>query len=64
VRYAIKKSICDKKDDDDNNIRLKRQRDYLLMRQSEMGLAPYTDEGTVFERTLKADFGIIHRGYY
>jgi hypothetical protein len=64
VRYAIKKSICDKKDDDDNNIRLKRQRDYLLMRQSEMGLAPYTDEGTVFERTLKADFVIIHRGYY
>jgi hypothetical protein len=66
VRYAIKKSICDKKDDDNNNnnIRLKRQRDYLLMRQSEMGLAPYTDEGTVFERTLKADFGIIHRGYY
>jgi hypothetical protein len=65
VRYAIKKSICDKKDDNNNNnIRLKRQRDYLLMRQSEMGLAPYTDEGTVFERTLKADFGIIHRGYY
>ena len=66
VRYAIKKSIYDKKDDDDinNNIRLKRQRDYLLMRQSEMGLAPYTDEGTVFERAVKADFGLIHRGFY
>jgi hypothetical protein len=64
VRYAIKKSIGDKKDDDNNNIRLKRQRDYLLMRQSEMGLAPYTDEVTVFERALKADFGLIHRGYY
>ena len=63
VRYAIKKSIGDKKDDD-KNIRLKRQRDYLLMRQSEMGLAPYTDEGTVFERAMKADFGLIHRGYY
>jgi hypothetical protein len=68
VRYAITKSICDKKngggDDNDNNVRLKRQRDYLLMRQSEMGLAPYTDERTVFGRALKADFGIIHRGYY
>jgi hypothetical protein len=63
VRYAIKKSIGDKKDDD-KNIRLKRQRDYLLMRQSEMGLAPYTDERTVFERAMKADFGLIHRGYY
>jgi hypothetical protein len=29
-----------------------------------MGLAPYTDEVTVFERALKADFGLIHRGYY
>jgi hypothetical protein len=63
VRYAIKKSIGDKKDDD-KNIRLKRQRDYLLMRQSEMGLAPYTDERTVFERAMKVDFGLIHRGYY
>ena len=63
VRYAIKKNIGDKKDDD-KNIRLKRQRDYLLMRQSEMGLAPYTDERTVFERAMKADFGLIHRGYY
>ena len=63
VRYAIKKSIGDNKDDD-KNIRLKRQRDYVLMRQSEMGLAPYTDERTVFERALKADFGLIHRGYY
>jgi len=65
VRYAIKKSICDKKDDNNNNnVRLKRQRDYLVMRQSEMGLAPYTDEETIFERALKADFGVIHRGYY
>jgi hypothetical protein len=66
VRYAIGKSICDKKDLEDNsyNPRLKRQRDYLLMRQSEMGLAPYTDEGIVFERAYKANFGIIHRGYY
>jgi hypothetical protein len=63
VRYAIRKGIRDKKDDD-NNIRLKRQRDYLLMRQSEMGLAPYTDEVGIFERALKADFGMIHRGYY
>jgi hypothetical protein len=62
VRYAIRKKIRDKKDDD-KNVRLKRQRDYLLMRQSEIGLAPYTDETTVFERALKADFGMIHRGY-
>lgn len=65
VRYAIKKSICDKRDDDSNaNERLKRQREYLVMRQSEMGLAPYSDEGAVFERAMKADFGMIHRGYY
>ena len=64
VRYAIRKSICDKKDDDNNtNDRLKRQRDYLVMRQSEMGLAPYSDEAAVFERALKADIGMIHRGY-
>jgi hypothetical protein len=63
VRYAIKKSIHDKKDDD-NNFRLKRQRDYLIMRQSEMGLAPYTDVASVFGRAVKADFGLIHRGHY
>lgn len=63
VRYAIKKSIHDKKHDD-KNVRLKRQRDYLVMRQSEMGLAPYTDVAKVFGRALKADFGLIHRGHY
>ena len=62
VRYAIRKKIRDKMEDDDN-VRLKRQRDYLLVRQSEIALAPYTDEITVFERALKADFGMIHRGY-
>ena len=63
VRYAIKMSIHDKKDDD-NNVRLKRQRDYLNMRQSEIGLAPYADVPKIFDRALKADFGLIHRGHY
>jgi hypothetical protein len=63
VRYAIKMSIHDKKDDD-KNVRLKRQRDYLIMRQSEMSLAPYADVQRVFDRALKADFGLIHRGHY
>jgi hypothetical protein len=63
VRYAIKMSIHDKKDDD-KNVRLKRQRDYLIMRQSEMGLAPYADVQRAFDRALKADFGLIHRGHY
>jgi hypothetical protein len=63
VRYAIRMSIHDKKDDD-KNVRLKRQRDYLIMRQSEMGLAPYADVQRAFDRALKADFGLIHRGHY
>jgi hypothetical protein len=63
VRYAIKKRILDKKDDD-KNVRLKRQRHYLLMRQSEMAEAPYIDEVGIFERALRLDFGIIHHGYY
>lgn len=62
VRYAIRKKIHDRKEDD-NNIRLKRQREYLLTRQSEIGLAPYADEKIAFDRALKADFGMIHRGY-
>jgi hypothetical protein len=63
VRYSIKMSIHDKKDDD-KNVRLKRQRDYLIMRQSEVGLAPYADVQRAFDRALKADFGLIHRGHY
>jgi hypothetical protein len=63
VRYSIKKSIHDKKDDDKND-RLKRQREYLAMRQSQISMAPYADEATVFGRALKADFGLIHQGYY
>ena len=63
VRYSIKKSIHDEKDDDKND-RLKRQREYLTKRESEMSMAAYADEATIFARTLKADFGMIHRGYY
>jgi len=29
-----------------------------------MGFAPYANEETVFGRSLKADFGLIHRGHY
>jgi hypothetical protein len=63
VRYSIKMSIHDK-EDDNKNVRLNRQRDYLIMRQREIGLAPYADVRRVFDRALKADFGLIHRGHY
>jgi hypothetical protein len=62
VRYTIRKKIHDRKEDD-NNVRLKRQREYLLNRQSEIALAPYANEKTAFDRALKADFRMIHRGY-
>jgi hypothetical protein len=62
VRYAIRKPIGDRKDDH-NNTRLKRQREYLIMRQNSLGFAPYMDEKLAFEQVLRNDFSMVHRGY-
>jgi hypothetical protein len=62
VRYIIYKSI-DKKKNDVENKRLTRQRDYLLMRQSDLAMASYVDMKEVHERAFRADFSMIHRGY-
>jgi hypothetical protein len=62
VRYIIHKSI-DKKRNRDESKRLKRQRDYLLNRQTELAMAPYVGMTAVYDQILKADFSMIHRGY-
>jgi hypothetical protein len=62
VRYIIYKSIDKKKNGGENN-RLTRQRDYLLMRQSDLAMASYVDMKAVYERAFRADFSMIHRGY-
>jgi hypothetical protein len=62
VRYAIRKPIGDTKDDHDN-IRLKRQREYMIIRQNSVSFAPYMDQRLAFDRVLKNDFSMVHRGY-
>jgi hypothetical protein len=63
VRYIIRKGIDDNKDGSENN-RLTRQRDYLLLRQSNLAMASYVDMTTSFDVASKeADFSLIHRGY-
>ena len=64
VLYIIHKSIDEKNDAGENNNRLTRQRDYLLMRQSDFAMASYVDTKAVYDRASKeADFRMIHRGY-
>ena len=63
VLYTIRKSIDEEKDGAGNK-RLTRQRDYLLMRQSNLPMASYVDMTTAFHLASKeADFSMIHRGY-
>jgi hypothetical protein len=63
VLYIIHKSIDDKNDGSENN-RLIRQRDYLLMRESDLAMASYVDTKAIYDRvTREADFSIVHRGY-
>ena len=63
VLYTIRKDIDEKKDGAENN-RLTRQREYLLMRQSNIPMASYVDITTAFDLASKeADFSMIHRGY-
>ena len=62
VRYAIRKPISDTKDDHDN-IRLKREREYMIIRQNSVSFAPYMDQRLAFDRVLKNDFSMVHRGY-
>ena len=62
VLYAIIKPIGDRKNDH-NNTRLKRQREYLTMRQSSLGFTPYMDEKLAIEQVPRNDFSMVHRGY-
>jgi len=62
VRYIIRKSIDDEPDGSENK-RLKRQRDYLLLRQSNLAMASYVEPTKAFELASKRDFSVIHRGY-
>jgi hypothetical protein len=55
VRYIIRKRL--------ENNRLTTQRNYLLMRASNLPMAPYVDMNTLYDRASKADFRMIHRGY-
>jgi hypothetical protein len=61
VRYIIYKNI-DKKTNGENN-RLNRQRDYLLLLQNNLAIAPYNGMEVVDKQILEPDFNIIHRGY-
>jgi hypothetical protein len=62
VRYIIHKKIGDEKGDIKNK-RLKRQRDYLSMYQSNLAMASYADTAEIHKRFMSRDFGMIHRGY-
>ena len=62
VRYAIRKPIGDTKDDRGNN-RLRRQREYMTILKNSVSFAPYMDERLAFDRVLKNDFSMVHRGY-
>jgi hypothetical protein len=63
VLYIIHKNIDDKNDGSENN-RLIRQRNYLLMRESDLAMAPYVDTKAIYDRVSKeADFSMVHRGY-
>jgi hypothetical protein len=62
VRYIIHKKIGDEKKDDENK-RLKRQRDYLNMYKSNLAMASYADDDEIHKRITSPDFRMIHRGY-
>jgi len=62
VRYIISKGIDDEPDGTENN-RLKRQRDYLLMRQNDLAMTSYVEPTIAFDLASKTDFSMIHRGY-
>jgi hypothetical protein len=62
VRYIISKGIDDEPDGTENN-RLKRQQDYLLMRQNDLAMSSYVDPTIAFGLASKTDFSMIHRGY-
>ena len=58
VRYAIQKSLGA---DDENNKRLKRQRDYFHELDASMGMATYLDGPGTGRRPM--NFSAVHRGY-
>jgi hypothetical protein len=62
VQYIIGKGIDDEPDGSENK-RLKRQRDYLLLRQSNLAVASYVEPKIAFDLASKTDFRMIHRGY-
>jgi len=62
VHYIISKGIDDELDGTENK-RLKRQRDYLITRQSNLAMTSYVEPAVAFELASRTDFSMIHRGY-
>ena len=60
IRYAIKKPLCQGKNDAEN-IRLQKQRDYLTKSNEIFGMGAYLDPTEPI--TTKINFGLVHRGY-
>ena len=60
IRYAIKKPLCEGKNDAEN-IRLQNQRNYLTKSIEIRGMAAYLDLTKPITTTI--DFGLVHRGY-